>query len=384
MKIVDFTRYMPGPVASRILRDLGADVVKIENPRTGDANRGFAPYIHEQGLFHVALNPGMRSVAIDRHSPHWDRVIDACVRWADAVLVAGTANSLTRMGLNAEKLIESNPKLVHCAITGYGEHGPWRALPAHGLNPDAFAGLVPIEWRDGMPQPHEKYQSAGAPLAGVFAALGILAALRRRDQSGEPQKISVSLLGAAVWWNWRHVTSMANLDEEWWSYKNFGGRYATYETSDKREILVCPLEKNFWESFCDLLGLPADWRTRGTWDQSSMDHGTKYPWERAEIAKAIIQKPLDHWICEFAQINIPFAPIFSLQDTLGSEHIAANHMLRKVSVRNHDATIPALPIDTGQPEQALMHTPELGEHNTEFLREIGLGDLSEESMSARR
>jgi crotonobetainyl-CoA:carnitine CoA-transferase CaiB-like acyl-CoA transferase len=190
-------------------------------------------------------------------------------------------------------------------------------------------------------------------------------------------------VGAAIWWNWRHVTSVANLNEEWWSYKNFGGRYATYETSDKREVLICPLEKNFWESFCDLLGLPADWRSRGTWDQSGMDHGTKYPWERAEIAKAIVQKPFDYWIREFTRINIPFAPIYSLQDTIGSEHIAANHMLRKVSVRGHDATIPALPIETNQQEPVL-RTPELGEHNAEFLREIGLGDLSGQSMNAQR
>ena len=145
MKVLDFTRYMPGPLASRVLVDLGADVIKIENTTTGDANRGFAPFINGEGLFHVALNAGTRSLAIDRRSPHWDRVISACVKWADAVLVAGTSDSLVRMGLNADKLIAENPRLVYCSITGYGEDGPWRALPAHGLNPDAFAGIVPVE-----------------------------------------------------------------------------------------------------------------------------------------------------------------------------------------------------------------------------------------------
>ncbi len=380
MRVVDFTRYMPGPIASRLLADLGAEVIKVENTKTGDANRGFAPFIHEQGLFHVALNAGTRSLAIDRRSPHWDRVIAACVRWADVVLVAGTSDSLARMGLNAEALIRENPRLVHCSITGYGEEGPWRALPAHGLNPDAFAGIVPIERQDGFPQPHEKYQSAGAPLAGVFAALGILGALRRRDETGEPQRITVSLLGAAIWWNWRHVTSVANLGEEWWSYKNFGGRYGTYDTSDGRQILVCPIEKNFWEAFCDLLEMPPDWRSRGSWDTSSMDHGTKYPWERAEIAKKIVQKPLQHWIAEFTRIKIPFAPMYTLQETLGSSHVAVNAMLRKVNVGDSEATIPSFPVEARNANGerlngATPRTPDLGEHNADILKAIGLPEL---------
>ena len=390
MRIVDFTRYMPGPLASRILADLGADVIKVENPKTGDANRGFAPFINGEGLFHVALNPGTRSLAIDRHSPHWDRVISACVRWADAVLVAGTSDSLTRMGLNAETLIKLNPRLVHCSITGYGEDGPWRALPAHGLNPDGFAGLVPIEREGGFPQPHEKYHSAGAPLAGLFAALGVLGALRRRDETGEPQRITVSLLGAAIWWNWRHVTSIANLDEEWWSYKNFGGRYGTYDTSDGRQILVCPLEKSFWEAFCDLLDMPPDWRARGSWDVSSMDHGTKYPWERAEIAKKIVQKPFDYWIAEFSRIQIPFAPMYTLKETLGSEHIAANAMLRTIHTGDGgDATIPAFPIEARNAAGERISTPAprtpgLGQHNSQILREIGLSELADTPLTRPR
>jgi len=389
MKVLDFTRYMPGPLASRVLVDLGADVIKIENTTTGDANRGFAPFINGEGLFHVALNAGTRSLAIDRRSPHWDRVISACVKWADAVLVAGASDSLVRMGLNADKLIAENPRLVYCSITGYGEDGPWRALPAHGLNPDAFAGIVPVERYGEFPQPHEKYQSAGAPLAGLFAALGILGALRRRDETGEPQRITVSLLGAAIWWNWRHVTSFANLGEEWWSYKNFGGRYGTYDTSDGRQILVCPLEKNFWEAFCDLLDMPPDWRSRGSWGTSSMDHGTKYPWERAEIAKKIVQKPFDHWIAEFTRIKIPFAPMLTLKETLGSEHVAANAMLRDVWAGGKEATIPAFPVEARNArgdriEGERPKTPGLGEHNAAILKSVGLAELADTPLTSPR
>src|ERR1700761_7596910 len=89
MRVVDFTRYMPGPVASRLLADFGADVVKVENTRTGDATRTFYPFIHEQGLFHVCLNPGKRSLAIDSRSENWKTVIEGLARWADVFLVGG-------------------------------------------------------------------------------------------------------------------------------------------------------------------------------------------------------------------------------------------------------------------------------------------------------
>jgi formyl-CoA transferase/CoA:oxalate CoA-transferase len=286
-RVVDFTRYMPGPMASRLLCDLGADIIKVENPKTGDATRGFAPYIHGEGLFHVSMNAGIRSLAIASRAPEWKPVVEALARWTDVMIVGGQPEGLAKLGIDFETMTRANPRLVWCNLTGYGEKGPLRHLPAHGLNPDAYAGIVPIDWKDGVPWPNAMYQSIGAPLAGVFTALGVLAGLRRRDATGEAQRLDVSLLGTAFWFNWRHVGTWANLGERWFSYGDFGGRYATYETSDRKIILVCPIEKAFWEAFCTLLGLPDDWKTRGTWGRSEMDHGIDYPWERAEIARRI-------------------------------------------------------------------------------------------------
>jgi len=374
-RVIDFTRYMPGPVASRLLADLGADVIKVENTRTGDATRGFAPYIHDQGLFHVCLNPGKRSLAIDSKSPDWKRVIEGLARSADVFLVGGLPEGLARMGIDFESVVRSNPRIVHCNVTGYGEEGPMRATPAHGLNPDCMAGIVPIEWRDGLPFPQEMYQSAGAPLSGVFAALGIMAALRRRDATGEPQRLTVSLLGAAIWWNWRHAATYANLGHPWFSYAGFGGRYATYQTADDKIILVCPIEKVFWEAFCDLLELPAEWRARGTWGRSEMDHGIEYTWERAEIAKRIRQHTREHWEQAFDRIRIPYASILSVEESLVSPQAQAIGAMREVDVGGKTAKIPANPIRFLSPQAApapVPMPPGLGEHTDEVLRELGI------------
>ncbi|TAK87184.1 MAG: CoA transferase [Betaproteobacteria bacterium] len=371
-RVVDFTRYMPGPVAARLLRDLGAEVIKVENPKTGDATRGFAPYIHGEGLFHVSLNAGIRSLALSSRAPEWPQVIKALARWADVMLVGGLPEGLKKLGLDFDSLAAANPRIVQCNVTGYGEEGPLRALPAHGLNPDAYAGIVPIEWRDGLPYPQAMYQSAGAPLAGIFGALGILAALRRRDATGEPQRLSVSLFGAAIWWNWRHVGTFANLGERWFSYADFGGRYATYETSDRKIVLVCPIEKVFWEAFCALLGLPEDWKSCGKWGRSEMDHGMDYPWERAEIAKKIREQPRAYWEQEFVRMKIPFACVLTLEETLQSEQVRAIGALREVDVHGKAARIPSNPVRFADRKEQTLHTPDLGQHTEEILAELGI------------
>lgn len=377
-RVVDFTRYMPGAVASRLLADLGGRVIKVENPRTGDANRGFGPFIHGDGLFHVALNAGQRSLAVDHRSPEWPRVVEACARWADVVLVASLPEGLARTGIDFDALVQKNPRLVYCNITGYGEQGPLRALPAHGLNVDAFAGIVPLEWKDGLPYPHASCQAIGAPLSGLFAALGILAALRRRDATGEAQRIHVSLYGAAIWWNWRHVTAFANLGEAFGSYAEFGGRFAMYATNDRKVILVCPVERGYWESFCAILGLPDEWKSRGSWEEGGMDHGTAYPWERAEIARKLADKPRDQWVREFLRSKIPFASVLTLEEALASEQIQATGAMRQIEVHGHSARIPALPIGFAGPVTAPhpLRTPDLGEHNEDILAELGLDQPS--------
>ncbi|MBL4919224.1 CoA transferase [Szabonella alba] len=374
MQIIDFSRYMPGPLASRILLDLGAQVIKVENPVGGDANRGAPPYVNGEALFQVALNAGARSVAMSARDPRWPALVEGLVKGADAVIVGGQELALAKLGLGYDRLTAINPRLVWCNVTGYGEVGPWRDLPSHGLNPDAFAGLVPLEWTDGIPDPHGDYQSAGAPLSGIFAALGILGALRRRDETGQPQRVHTSMFNSAIWWNWRHVTTLANTGEMWWRYKDFGGRYATYRCQDDDVVLVCPIERHFWQRFVDLLGLPAEWRDKGSWAETVMDHGYNYPDERDIIAERMATRPRDEWLTEFQRISIPFAPILSPAEAIESEHARANHALREIIANGKKARIPGFPVQFGRDPQvdAVLRTPALGEHTAAVLAELSL------------
>jgi crotonobetainyl-CoA:carnitine CoA-transferase CaiB-like acyl-CoA transferase len=382
LRIVDFSTHMSGPLASQLLMQLGADVIKVENFRVGDGNRGLEPLINGYGLFHVALNSGARSLAIDRHSIHWDRVVAACVRRADVVIVGARPVDAARRGIDFATLMKINPEIVYCSISAYGQRGPWRDYTAHGLNPDISAGIVPIQLEAGQLGPQRAYQSIGAPLAGVFAALGILAALRERDNGSGARYVSTSLWESAMWFSWRHTTALANLGRPWLAYRDMGSRYSIYATSDGKAILVCPIERRFWEPFCDVIGLPTEWKAQGDWRASGMDNGFGRDHERQSIADAMVRRPLAHWVETLGRANVPFAPVLTIAEALKSDQAVANGLMRETSVSGAPTMIPSIPVKVS-PSSArvpIAEPPSLGQHTAEILAELGL-DLPIEELN---
>jgi crotonobetainyl-CoA:carnitine CoA-transferase CaiB-like acyl-CoA transferase len=380
-RIADFSTHLSGPFASRILTDLGADVIKIENPRTGDGNRGLSPFIQGVGSMHVTLSAGARSLAVDRRSPHFATVVGAAVRWADAVIVGARPKDAERLGLDFRSVAELNGEVVYCLISGYGEAGPWQDFTAHGQTMDAMAGLVPIEWVDGAPTTPVGWRSSGTTLAGIYASLGIMYALFRKARGAPgPLHVSVPVWAAAMAWSWRDLNCLANLGEPWNEYQDLGTRYSMYGTSDRRALIVAPAEQKFWQQFCDIAGLD-ELREQGTWD-TGMDfgRGPDYAAERPIIAAAIASRTLDEWMALLTPSSVPFAPVLTLAEALESEHAEALGVMAPTTVEGTEARIPATPVriteDGGVPVQAgISPPPRIGEQTDDVLEEFGLGDL---------
>lgn len=378
LRIVDFSTHLSGPLAAHLLTEMGAEVVKVENPRSGDGNRGNVPLIRGYGMMHLALNSGARSLTVDRRSDQWEETIAACAQWADAVLVGARPKDARKRGMDFETMAAHNPELIYVSLSGFGDQGPWKDYTAHGQTIDALAGLVPVE--DGGLQPATRpgWRTAGTSLAGVFAALGVFAAARRRDQGhSEPQYLSVSLWGAAMWWNWRDITMLANTGEPWFDYSDIGSRYSLYWTKDRRVLLCAPTEKRFWESFVKILGLPAEWSEVGNWDPMENGAGDEFAHERVAIAEALATRDLSHWVPLLEEAEIPFAPVLSIDDALNSDHAEANGVLRPTTLAGEPAQVPAIPIKWGQrPEDQILGPlsapPELGEHSEEIRKDLGL------------
>jgi crotonobetainyl-CoA:carnitine CoA-transferase CaiB-like acyl-CoA transferase len=384
-RVVDFSTHLSGPLAAHLLAEMGADVIKVESPRGGDGNRTLKPVVEgvDAGIFHIALNGGARSITVNSRSEEWPQVIAGAARWADAVIVGSRPKDAAKRGLDFASLRRHNDRLVYCQVSGFGEQGEWAGHTAHGQTIDGFAGMVPVEWQDGLPQTPVGFRTSGTTLGGVFAALGVLAGLYRRDHGpGTAQHVGVSLWESALWWGWRDTTTLANMGTRWNDYQDLGSRYRMYGTADDRAILICPIEQKFWERFCDLADLPAELRARGMWPTTGMDFGAgpEYADEMAVIVDRVRRHTLDEWIAILGDAEIPFAPALTLEEAMNSRHAQVEGAMREFELHGHAVRAPASPVriregEEPTPQEPMRPPPDLGEHTDDVLRQLGLDDL---------
>jgi crotonobetainyl-CoA:carnitine CoA-transferase CaiB-like acyl-CoA transferase len=395
-RVVDFSIHFSGPIASRQLAQLGADVVKFEHARLGDHNRQVPP-LDEDGVspLHYHLNAGARSLAINPSSPAWPRAVAAAARWADVVIVGHRPATARRLGIDLASLLRHNPELVYCLITGYGLAGEWSGYAAHGLNMDALAGVVAVDSRDGGPVAPRSYRSVGTTLAGLQAAIGILDALYRRSLGAGAQFVHTSCWESALAWMWRDVTTRANLGRPWDEYMDLGSRYAMYWTADDRALLVCPIERHFWERFCAVAGLGEEASRRGSWPEG-VDFGRGYDDEREAIAGRIRQRPLAEWQAALAEADIPFAPVLTWAEAATSEHARANGVMAGLSYGGRPVQAAATPVSVTpvspggdlspahlaeahrRKAEGLGFAPVLGEHSGQILEDLEIPELAGE------
>jgi crotonobetainyl-CoA:carnitine CoA-transferase CaiB-like acyl-CoA transferase len=329
LRVADFSSHVSGPTTSLFLRAVGAEVVKVENPAHGDGNRQMAasPQIDGGSIYHHALNWGAKSVIADPRAPDWAAWVSGMTGWADVVIVSGRPSDVRRLGLDRASVGTANARAIHCHISGYGPSGPWAERAAHGQNPDALAGLFDLEVDEhGRPHPLP-WRAVGTSLAGVMGALGVFAALWRRAETGEVLAVETSLWESAIWWNWRQLTALANLDEDWGRVRDFGSRYSTYATADQRALLIAPVEEKFWRAFCEAAGVPdhattGDWRDRYDFGELALDGA-----ERAWLSDVIARHPLDWWITALEPSGVPFCEVLSPKDVLAAPQLAETAML---------------------------------------------------------
>lgn len=389
LRVVDFSTHISGPMASRHLVHFGADVIKVEDPTQGDGNRGFPPLAHGYGIQHLSLNPGTRSLALGRHSPLWPATTAALARWADVAIVGNRPETATKLGIDFASMHRHNAALVYCLISGYGLGGEWASMPAHGLNMDALAGAMPLEWDGEVPKIPLAYRSAGTTLAGIHAALGIYAALYQRDLDHSGQLVHVSIWESALAWMWRDTTTQANAGRGWTAYQDMGPRYAAYAAGDGLALLVCPIEQKFWERFCDVVGLPVEARSRGDWHGGS-DAGVAYEalGERDLIQRHLKQRSRDEWLVAFRQADVPAAPILDCREAMMSDHALANGAMASYPLDDGAVQVPTVPISVtqarsvqdnaswhaahGSKGQQLRPPPPLGTDTSEILRDLGI------------
>ncbi len=358
LRVLDLTRYIPGPYATMLLADLGADVVKVEEPPFGDATRAVPPPLPagDDTAVHAALNRGKRSVQIDLRQPEGVDAVKRLAASADVFVEAFRPGALDRRGLGAVALRTSNPRLVYCSVSGYGQGGALAAAAGHDVNYLARSGFLGTNLGgDGVPvlPTTQVADMAG----GLLAALAILAALQARERTGEGQVVDVSMFDAALALMSvpaARVLAGASATSE---LSGTHACYGTYRCRDGRFVAVGALEPKFWEGLCAALELP---QMRGRqWDQ-----GTRREEVKAVFAAAFARRDRDEWVAALRERDVCVEPVLDLPEALAQEQAVAR------GAASGGALVSPLRL-SATPVAAPRRAPALGEHTDVVLAEAG-------------
>lgn len=393
LRVIECSLLEPGQVGM-ILGSLGADVVKVEAPGNGDYSRSLGwPIVDGVSLLHWHVNQAKRSVSIDLRQEDGRQVFRDLVRDADVVVAGMRPGALERRGLGFEQLKEINPRLVFCAISGYGATGPYRDMPSHGVGFDAWAGCTPPAVDD------EGFAYIpGAPVIGsrvgpVWAALAVLAAVMRARSEGVGCEIDIAQSDAAAYTNWivpegnkayerpePEVTGNA-ADGGLRRPPGLGGskdavRYQYYRSKDGH-VLFMASEREFWLNFCRAVDRMDLYERRP--GERYADHAIGDVELRRELQEIFEQRTSAEWVALGAEANTTIAPVNDGHSILDDPQFLHRFPWRPAA--QHGTELMPLPIHlVGEELPIPRKAPEQGAHTSEVLRDL-LG-YSEERVAA--
>ncbi|WP_180899119.1 CaiB/BaiF CoA transferase family protein [Martelella soudanensis] len=360
VKVIDFSFHLPGPMASLILSEAGADVVKVERPGTGDELRMIPPFAGDESLSFAMLNRGKKSVCLDLKNPRAFEMLEPLLREADVLIEQFRPGVMERLGFGYDAIRAVNPRIVYCSITGYGQTGPARMKAGHDLNYCAETGLLSlsgdISGRPTVPQ------VTIADIAGGSypAVMNILLALRRKDKTGAGCHLDISMtrnLFALQYWAVGETAFHGKPPAPSDALLTGGSpRYAIYEAGDGRYLAAAPIEDRFWQRFCELIELPEEYR-----DDAKDPERT-----RTVVAAIMARAPVDHWD-RLLGADCCCAKVRNMEEAMADAHFAATGTFdRKVVTRDgRTLTGTTVPIDSALSVSSdRMQAPKLGEQNS--------------------
>jgi crotonobetainyl-CoA:carnitine CoA-transferase CaiB-like acyl-CoA transferase len=359
VRVLDFSTLLPGPLATLILAEAGAEVIKIERPGRGDEMRSYEPKFGADSVNFALLNRGKRSIAIDLKKPGAVDMLTPVLETADVVVEQFRPGVMDRLGLGYDALSAINPRIVYCAITGYGQYGPRADVAAHDLNYVAESGMLSLTaGADGAPV---LPVALVADIAGGTypAVINILLALRERDRTGAGCKLDIAMadnLFTLMYWGLGNGLAAGEWPTRGGNLVTGGSpRYNIYRTADDHFLAAAPLEQKFWENFCALLDVPAELRNDSR-DPTSTQNA---------VAQLVGARSADELRSLFSGHDVCCAIVTSLQDAFADRHFAA----RRVFARQLSAgtqKIAALPVPVAEAFRSTENAagyPALGEAN---------------------
>jgi alpha-methylacyl-CoA racemase len=362
--VLDMTRLLPGAFCTLLLADMGADVVKVEEPATGDYMRWYPPLRDGQSELFNALNRNKRSLTLNLKSGGGRELFEELARRADVVVEGNRPGVMDRLGVGWERLRTSNPKLVMCSITGYGQDGPWAQRAGHDLNYMAIAGALSMNARGGEPPHPLAVQVADIGGGGQAAATAILGALLGVARGGEGRYLDVSMTDGALSWLAVPLAQVGAQGPIPRGGHRLTGRYAcygVYECADGGFMSVGALEPKFWRTLCEALGRP-------DLIEDQYAEGEAQERLRAELAAVFASCARAEWEERLAGLDVCCEPVLELDEVPRHPHVVARGLVREEATGREVA--PAVPSDEGWRRRG---APRLGEDTAAVLADVGVG-----------
>ncbi|GIX29317.1 MAG: CoA transferase [Burkholderiales bacterium] len=368
VRVLDLTRLLPGPLCTLHLADLGADVVKVEDPQQGDYARSFNAAPGETSSFFTLLNRNKRALRLDLKHPRGREAFLRLARGADVVVESFRPGVMERLGVGYPQLAAANPKLVYCAITGFGQDGPYRDLAGHDVNYLGYAGVLDQIGPAGGAPVIPNLQIADMLGGALMGATGILAALLDARTSGRGRLVDASMTDAvlahAVFPMLALLSRGRTVPRGEDTISGALPCYNVYPTADGRYVAVGALERKFWDRLCEALSRP-DLKLKQMPDDPEERARVK-----AELTAIFASRPFAHWVERFRHVDCCVSPVLTLEEALADPHFNARGMIvRDVGGRPVQFACPLHLTDFAFSVER--PAPQPGEHSEEVLAEAG-------------
>jgi formyl-CoA transferase/CoA:oxalate CoA-transferase len=384
LTVVDLTRVLSGPYCTLLLADMGARVIKIEQPGHGDDTRAWGPpFVSGESAYFLSINRNKESLTLDLKRPEGRRILDALIDRADVVVENFRPGTMERLGLGYPEVAKRWPRLVYCSISGFGQTGPRRAEPGYDAVIQAEGGLMSITGDAGGP-PFRLGVAIADIVSGMFAAQGITYALLARERTGRGQQVDVGMLDATA----ALLTYQAGI---YFATGQTPGRmgnrhptivpYETFPASDG-DFVVAVGNDEQWRRFCAAIGAPelqAD--ERFATNRGRVSH---YDTLRPRLVEKLRTRTRAEWVAALKTAGVPCGAVREVAEVLQDEHLHARHMIEAVEhAVAGTVNVLGVPIRLSEtPGTVRTAPPVLGQHTDAILRdELALND---EEISALR
>jgi crotonobetainyl-CoA:carnitine CoA-transferase CaiB-like acyl-CoA transferase len=372
IRVVDLSRALAGPWAAMTLGDLGADVIKVEEPAHGDTTRGFPPFWNGESTYYLSANRNKRALTLALDRAEGREIALQLIDRADIVIESFRTGTMERWGLGWERLRERNPQLIYCAVSAAGREGPDKVRAGVDLLMQAYAGLMSITGEEGG-EPVRTGTSVVDLSTGANATQGILAALYVRERTGRGQRVDVSLLGSVVSWMSYHAVAYFASGEV---PGRLGSRHASvapygaFPTRDGYLVVAIALEGS-WRRFCEAVGRP-EWLQdpRFTRNPDRISHREAM---ESAIVEALADRSAMEWAAVMDAAGVPCSPINTLDTVLALPQVLHQKYVDDLPRDDiPDLRMPGIAIGlSATPGAMRLPPPRLGQHTDEVLGELG-------------